>query len=231
MAITNPRSTGATPPTVQAYHEMQLAYEFFNRELFGARLPPCLITFQRKGSATLGYYAPKRYATAAGTTTDEIALNPRHFKSRSLSSVMATLVHEMVHLWQHHFGHPSRSNYHNKEWASEMLRVGLHPSCTGAPGGRMTGQQMHHYVVTGGRFDGALTKLRAMLPGITWLDASGAEVLPKGLRGFEPLEPSGLSGRRTVYLCPGCKDRAEGKSSLCLICGKCDLEMNRDSLR
>jgi hypothetical protein len=33
--------------------------------------------------------------------------------ARSLS----TLVHEMAHLQQNHFGKSSRTGYHNKEWA------------------------------------------------------------------------------------------------------------------
>jgi hypothetical protein len=39
----------------------------------------------------------------------------------------------MVHLWQHHHGKPSRTGYHNKEWATMMKAVGLIPSDTAAP--------------------------------------------------------------------------------------------------
>lgn len=35
-------------PTEQAYSELQHAYDFFNTELLGGKLPPCLITMQRK---------------------------------------------------------------------------------------------------------------------------------------------------------------------------------------
>ena len=35
------------------------------------------------------------------------------------------LVHEMVHLWHHHEGKPSRSGYHNTDWADKMATVGV----------------------------------------------------------------------------------------------------------
>jgi len=43
-------------PTEEAYTELQKAYDFFNHALFGNKLPPCLITLQRK-ARTYGYFA------------------------------------------------------------------------------------------------------------------------------------------------------------------------------
>ena len=74
--------------------------------------------------------------------TDEIALNPSHFRDRSTEQSLSTLVHEMTHLEQHHFGKPSRAGYHNKQWAGMMKAVGLIPSDTGAPGGKEVGQKV-----------------------------------------------------------------------------------------
>lgn len=210
-------------PTPQAYGELQAAYDHFNHALFDGKLPPCLITLQRKGRQTFGYYAPKRFASATGKTSDEIALNPRFFKERPVIEVLATLAHEMVHVWQHHFGRPSRTGYHNKEWARQMLWLGLRPSHTGQPGGRMTGQQMTHYVVPEGRFEIAAKALIASPLAITWFDADGARLIPKGLDEF--LSPPPAAGRRTKFVCPGCKAQAWGKPSLNLVCGNCELQM------
>lgn len=210
-------------PTAQAYSELQEAYDHFNAALFNNELPPCLITLQRKGRRTFGYYAPNRFGTTSGKTTDEIALNPRWFKERPFIDVLSTLVHEMVHLWQHHFGRPSRTNYHNREWAGEMLRLGLHPSHTGSPGGRMTGQQMTHYVVSGGRFEVAAKELLERALAITWFDLDAAVLMPKGLEPF--LATPRRAGRRTKFFCPQCSAQAWGKPSLNLICGDCERVM------
>ncbi len=71
--------------------------------------------------------------------TDEIALNPRYFHDRPVTEVLSTLAHEMVHLWQHHYGKPGRGRYHNRQWAERMKAIGLQPSSTGKEGGQETG--------------------------------------------------------------------------------------------
>ena len=119
--------------TAVTYNGLNEAYAFFNACLFKGDLPNCLITLQRKSKA-YGYFAGDRFGSRDGdVVTDEIALNPSHFRVRSTEEVLSTLVHEMAHLWQHRFGKPSRSNYHNKEWGDKMREIGLVPSSTGAP--------------------------------------------------------------------------------------------------
>jgi predicted SprT family Zn-dependent metalloprotease len=123
-------------PTKRTYNDLTVAYDFFNERLFNGKLPPCLITMQRKAKA-YGYFAGSRFGTRDGEeVTDEIALNPSHFKARTNEESLSTLVHEMVHLQQHHQGKPSRTGYHNKEWAVMRRQVGLIPSDTGAEGGK-----------------------------------------------------------------------------------------------
>ena len=57
----------------------------------------------------LCYFAGGRFGTRDGQeVTDEIALNPSHFRHRTTEQSLSTLVHEMTHLEQHHFGKPSR---------------------------------------------------------------------------------------------------------------------------
>src|SRR5271167_1872363 len=105
----------------RTYSSLDAAYDHFNRELFSGQLPPCLITMQRHKGA-YGYFSGNRFASLANPeeVTDEIALNPATFAARTPTQILSTLVHEMVHLWQHHGRKPSRNGYHNKEWAGQM---------------------------------------------------------------------------------------------------------------
>lgn len=119
---------------------------------------------------TCGYFSAKRFARADGETTDEIALNPSYFAAVPLVETMQTLVHEMVHLWQHHFGTPGRVRYHNEEWAGKMERVGLMPSSTGRPGGKRTGDKMADYAIEGGPFLQACAALLTTSFSISWFD-------------------------------------------------------------
>ena len=139
-------------PTQHTYDGFIQAYSHFNKNLFNGVLPYCMITMQRKNGA-YGYFAGDRFGTRDGEQkTDEIALNPTHFKAQTTEEILSTLVHEMVHLWQHHFGKPARTSYHNREWAVYMRGIGLIPSDTGQPGGKETGQRVSHYIATGGKF-------------------------------------------------------------------------------
>ncbi|WP_240202945.1 SprT-like domain-containing protein [Burkholderia sp. LMG 13014] len=157
-------------PTVQAYAELQQAYDFFNDRLFGGVLPDCLITFQRQ-KRSYGYYSHERFVDpATGSRTDEIAMNCEYFASVPLIEILQTLVHEMVHLWQTRFGTPSRKGYHNREFANQMKEVGLMPSSTGAPGGAEVGQHMADYAMPGGPFLRACETLLQGAFRITWMD-------------------------------------------------------------
>jgi len=160
-------------PTKQTYDQLLRAYEHMNRELFENKLPSCLITLQREYGA-YGYYYPARFAsdTDLKISTDEIALNPQYFREegRKDREVTSTLVHEMVHLWQHHFGKPGRTRYHNKQWSEKMKTVGLHPSNIGEPGGAEVGDQMSHYIVTDGPFAKAYEKLKESGFALEWME-------------------------------------------------------------
>jgi len=200
-------------PTREAYGELSKAYDFYNRALFSGKLPQCLITLQRtKGS--YGYFSGDQWASE-GTTADEIALNPAHFAERSTEDVLSTLVHEMVHLHQHHFGKPGRGRYHNKKWGLLMDRVGLCPSATGEPGGKRTGDQMTHYIEEGGQFDLATQKLLATGFELSWIDraSNGQSGLVKPIK------------TREKYSCPVCGMNAWAKPDAALTCTGCKREM------
>jgi hypothetical protein len=201
-------------PTATQYEAMNTAYSFFNKSLFAGQLPECLITLQRKAS-TYGYFAGGRFGTSDGLTiTDEIALNPTHFKNRTASESLSTLVHEMVHLWQHHFGETSRGGYHNKEWAGKMLEIGLIPSDTGQPCGKTTGQRVSHYIKDDGDFSkhcAELLKDGFVLPFVElWDEAKASKSKAKN---------------KTKFICDCCGAAAWGKQELRIICGECDEEM------
>lgn len=161
--------TPPTDPTTQIYNALLEAYEHFNRALFGGSLPPVLIVLQRQAK-TMGYASHKRWKSEGGAFTDELAVNPEYFLGYPLLEVLQTLVHEMVHIWQYHFGNPGRRSYHNKEWANKMISIGLMPSSTGQPGGRTTGEHMGDYAISDGLFYSAAVQLLKNGFELHWLD-------------------------------------------------------------
>lgn len=166
----NTSDVAVDTPTPAFYAALQRAYEHFNARLFDGALPHCLLTVQRE-RGTWGFFSAARWAhNPSGRTLHEIALNPACFTHRSMLELFQTLVHEMVHLWQHEYGRPGRGHYHNAEWADKMESIGLMPSDTGRPGGRRTGQRMHDYPLRGGRFEAAARELMEAGFQLPWLD-------------------------------------------------------------
>ena len=207
--------------TEREYRAFQVAYDFFNAELFGGSLPHVLVTLQRHAKAK-GYFAPNRFQTrrdaladilTEGGTAHELAMNPDVFTGRTDELILSTLVHEMVHVWQQSHGKPPRRAYHDRQWAAKMKEVGLHPSTTGEPGGKEVGQSVTHYIIEGGPFQVAFRKLEATGFRLNWQSLPFSEERKK------------KKASKTKYTCPDCGANAWAKPETSLICGECyDIE-------
>lgn len=201
-------------PTKETYERFQQAYEHFNRTLFDGTLPNALITLQRR-RRTLGYFARARFSDDAGCAADEIALNPAHFAYRVLPDILSTLVHEMVHLWQHHHGIPGRGRYHNREWAEKMKAIGLQPTDNGMDGGQETGEAIVHLIVPGSAFAKAADRLLERGFMLRWKDVPAA-----GRAVAAPDHGHPKSGRRVRYSRPTCGLTAWARHEACLMCAE-----------
>lgn len=152
-----PDAAASLAQTVVLYTSLQVAYTFFNDELFSAKLPPVLFTLQRK-KGMAGYFHHKKFSQRLECPPDqreridEIAINPESIATHSDLYVLQVLLHEMCHVWQTYYGKPSRSGYHNLDFAREMERVGLMTSTNGTQTGKRVGQSMADYIIPGGRF-------------------------------------------------------------------------------
>lgn len=208
--------TAARPaPTPEQFSAFQSMYDHFNRELFDGELPQVILNFSRR-AGSLGFFAAERWDDGRART-HEISLNPAHLKEREPIDVASTLVHEMVHLWQHERGAPSRVGYHNTEWATKMEEVGLVPSDTGHPGGRQVGQQMDHFVDEAGGFQRAFDRLPpgSLLPWQCRSEGSAEGGAPGAAK------EAGATRNKIKYTCPTCASNVWGRPDLQLQCVPC----------
>jgi predicted SprT family Zn-dependent metalloprotease len=216
-------------------------YKFYNEALFAGGLSECIVNMSRHNQS-YGFFAANRWKTeekGERKIVHEISLNPDYL-DRPFVEWHATFVHEMVHLWQEDFGHPSRAAYHNKEWGWKMEEIGLVPSATGEPGGKKTGQNMTHYINPEGAFMKAFNRLTQET-----LEALRLKYLPayphpepakRRRRGTAGEETEGTdeggeeSGREDTsekytskkkYSCP-CGNNVWGKPELKIICAECE---------
>jgi predicted SprT family Zn-dependent metalloprotease len=208
------RTIHAVAPTALEYCGLDKAFSFYNHRLFDGSLPDCLITLSTRCRSARGYFCAQVFTARSGEgSIDEIALNPRTFRSRSDTDILSTLVHEMAHLWQQHFGRPGRRGYHNRQWADRMLRLGLVPSVTGEVGGRQTGERVTHYIQPSGPFDLLTQKLIAEGFAVHW-----ESIETNRARQVGPVS-------KVKYACSACGQNAWAKPQSDLICGKCHLPL------
>jgi hypothetical protein len=240
-------------PTLALYKALQVSFDHFNAELFEGKLPPCLITL-RSASRVYGYHHAGRFIAPNGQVIDELGMHPGFFTLRPIEAVMSTLVHEMVHHWQHFDGTPSASNAHNRQWAEKMISLGLSPSSTGLPGGKKTGRSVSHYIIPDGVFVRACRKLLATGFALPWLDRhapsipESQELMQAALKDagivlemspapYEKLPPQ-TKGAPTVwnpapkkpatrfrYACPMCQANAWAARDAKIVCGVCNQPM------
>jgi predicted SprT family Zn-dependent metalloprotease len=232
--------------TTSQFQTLDDLYAFYNVKMFDAALPECIINLSRRPNS-YGFFASNLWAAVDADaspeeeTVHEISLNPDYLLRPSINWHQ-TLVHEMTHLWQHEFGNPSRTAYHNKQWANKMETLGLMPSNTGAPDGARTGQSMTQYIITGGLFETVFNSLdpeELELLRLKFLPvASLAEYDKK-----KPNDPDGAdgdddgsgtsttkskSGTRIKYTCD-CGNNVWARSELlilCFVCGSLYCETN-----
>lgn len=160
-------------PTSATYSAIEHAYDYFNQTLFGGILPGALITL-RADRKSLSFYHYQRFANESGQLVDELALNSAYFGIWPIECTLSVLVHEMCHQAMNHRSNvkPASKNpcYHSKEWADQMIAVGLFPSSTGRPGGKSTGAAIGHYIIVGGYFEVACQALKSTQFGLHWYD-------------------------------------------------------------
>ena len=213
--------------TSEQYQYLQKIYRFYNTELFLGELPEVLITFSRNNGAS-GLFQANKWKDKDEKMVHEIAINPESIKERFDVDFHQTLVHEMCHLWQYEFGKPSRSGYHNKEWANKMIEVGLMPTATGSPGGATVGQNMSDYFMEDGKFVLAYKKLQEnnympLEPNNEHLYQK--EISEDGAVVFTPItaETKGKKNKsnRLKYSCK-CGNNIWGKPNLELYCNVCE---------
>lgn len=96
------------------------AYGVFNREYFNGELPMVMITIQSSLKA-YGHCTTKKIWASGSDRYYELNLSAEYL-SRPIENVLATLVHEMVHIYCMETGIKDTSNngrYHNKRFKAE----------------------------------------------------------------------------------------------------------------
>jgi hypothetical protein len=152
-------------PTPAQFTAYQQAFDYFDQTLFEKSLPDCMLSYSLRRHSSHTLFTSEQWQEVAGSATSEISLNLKQLSKEQPIEVMATMVREMVHLWQEKYGHPSTTGYYNREWAEKMEKVGLIPSATRLPGGKRVGKGIQQFIEPKCPFERAFRK---MPPSCLW---------------------------------------------------------------
>lgn len=203
----------AKPPS-HPLQQLHHAYHAINERFFSGALPGCEIRFStRQGSE--GHYRPG--ALPSGElcpALDQIAIGA-HLSS---SKMIESLAHQACHQYRQHSRQPPRRAYHDQVWAEKMVEIGLQPSSTGLPGGRVTGQKVSHYLLEGGGLSLLIRELHDQGLDINLAAAAGPA-------GAGTRSANKKAWARTKYTCAGCNKSVLGGDQYNLVCGDCQLPL------
>ena len=121
------------------------------------------------------------------------------------------LIHEMIHLWQQDHGKPSRSGYHNKQFAEKCNSIGITAE---SPDGKNTGQLISSNIIPNGKAEKAIMEIPEELV-FPWYTKNLQ--LP-GEENGKPEAPAQNGGKRSAYTCPICGIKAWGRPGLKIGC-------------
>jgi len=175
--------------------------DFFNIVFFkGEPVPTPALTFERSRVNTLGFY---RVGFNDFAVKDQINLN-RLYIDRPLNETLQTLVHEMVHSWEHIYVPEEKRTknwYHTKAFRVKIAEIGILTNEKGCHIG--IGDPFVH-----------LLRLHAV-------SFNGAKRNPKGLILIPPKKKPKGKSKLKKWSC-GCQNVRIGKAEFhatCDICG------------
>lgn len=111
------------PADLGLVEELQRWHERFNREHFGGQLSSVPLRISRRMSSRLGQYR----IPAIVSEPAEIVISRRHIQKHGWHEALDTLLHEMVHQWQHETRRPVD---HGPSFRQKALDIGIPPSAT-----------------------------------------------------------------------------------------------------
>jgi hypothetical protein len=172
-------------------------------------LPDVLVTLQRQARSR-GYFSPQRFRSRV---EEALVMNSLLTLNGFLGAQTKKSVRPLRTKWSM-FGNRLTAECRARlitiaSGAAKMKAIGLHPSATGEPGGRETGQSMTHFILQGGRYSRAFRELQATGFQLHWQSAM-AEAGSRVKRTS-----------KTKLTCPECSQNVWAKPGAQVICGIC----------
>lgn len=169
-----------------------------------------------------------------------LAINPKHL-NREIGSILATICHELCHIYENAYIHIPRGGYHDKEWASLMSDCGLTPdflnksktavSTTITEGGIFSDFVNKFIEENGADYFNIVEYTREtehrVKVSLGLEDSDGTEdETPRADNADKPIKR--YNRNKIKYVCEGCEAKVWGKSGLNIECSDCGLSFEEE---
>lgn len=202
--------------TSRAAGYLEKMYRQLNTDFFGGELETPIITIQSTPRA-YGHVTCARVWKSKDTNCFELNIGAGTL-SRPIENVVATMLHEMVHIYHlmHNIQDCSRGGaYHNKRFKAKAESVGLIIEYSSRIGWSITSpsEQLLDYIIEQGWTDILINR------------NEGRRGIAPGASGKQTGSGSSASGRKPSstrkYQCPCCGNSVRATKDVHIICGDC----------
>lgn len=213
-----------TVKTSRAAGQLEKMFRALNRDSFGGELEEPIITIQSTPGA-YGHVTVGKTWKRKDDWRHELNISA-DWLERPIEEITATLIHEMVHLYniKHEIQDCSRGgSYHNKKFRDEAEKHMIHIEKDEKYGWTITSptEELLNYIISQGREEFRMTRFP-----FGGLRGPGGEKKKEG-----DTAATGEDGKPTPkktswkHVCPKCKAIARTTKEFPLICGICNVEM------
>ncbi len=183
--------------------------DLMRAEFFDGSVPEVVLSFDVTDRRTLGHYTLTRNGMGVRWALN---LNPVHL-ARPVCQVLATLLHELAHAWQHEHGIPSKPPHHNKDFRERCESFGIPTDEGGHDLGVRHGTPFEKYCRRHG------IELPPAAGGAEPTGGSGGGPTPSPLLPVPPVKPRGSKLKR--WCCPCGVNARVAIADFRAICCKC----------
>lgn len=241
MARTKTKKEEGTSITL--YSKVQTVIDELDKAFFSGKgkqkIPQVVFAINNRCKSCVMAFvqADALYDKSSDKKLQYLAINPDYL-NRKLKDTLATICHEICHVYENAFIHIPRGGYHDKQWASLMAECGLEPKYLNT-----SKTAVNHKIIKGGVFED-FVKAFTEKYGEDFFNivSYSSEVQRKtrkelGIEGDDEdeLKPDNAdkpikkyNRNKIKYVCHGCQMKVWGKSGLSIHCNDCDEDLEEE---
>lgn len=226
--------------STELYRKLQYVIDLIDKTFFSGKgkqkIPELVfaINNQVKSCVTAFVQADALYDKSANRKLQYLGINPKHL-DRDVSEILATICHELCHIYENQYIHIARNGYHDKQWAELMLNCGLEPVYL-----NKSKTAVSTKIIQGGCFEDLvkyfkdnhnedffnIVEYSQDIERKVKLSLGIEDDTPRADNADKPIKR--YNRNKIKYTCGGCGTKVWGKSGLDISCNECGLDFKED---